>query len=233
MTGISAKFKRCSTRAAGLICAIMVCAVAVGVGAHAQTTTAIPNFAPDDQTSWYPDRPTGDNFLPPASGPGPIMSRPGYPYVPNNGRDFAGSNPTYRIADLTNPILQPWVVAQMKRDNDEVLAGKVPFMARERCYPGGVPEFDIYRRVGPPMLFFVQTAEGGADHLARRHAGAAHLHGRAALGASVAVLVRRIRRSLRRRYAGGRHHRAERPRPSSTITAPRIPSSCTWSSVFT
>jgi hypothetical protein len=85
------------------------------------------------------------------------MSRPGYPYVPNNGRDFAGSNPTYRIADLTNPILLPWVVEQMKRDNDEVLAGKVPFMARERCYPGGVPEFDIYRRVGPPMLFFVQT----------------------------------------------------------------------------
>ena len=134
-----------------------ICAVTFGIGARAQTTTAIPNFAPDDHTSWYPDRPAGDNFLPPQSGPGPIMSRPGYPYVPNNGRDFAGSNPTYRIADLTNPILQPWVVEQMKRDNDEVLAGKVPFMARERCYPGGVPEFDIYRRVGPPMLFFVQT----------------------------------------------------------------------------
>jgi len=134
-----------------------ICAVTFGVDALAQTTTGIPNFAPDDHTSWYPDRPTGDNFLPPQSGPGPIMSRPGYPYVPNNGRDFAGSNPTYRIADLTNPILQPWVVEQMKRDNDEVLAGKVPFMARERCYPGGVPEFNIYRRVGPPMLFFVQT----------------------------------------------------------------------------
>jgi len=139
----------------GAICAFLAC---LGPKAGAQTAP-IPNFAPDDHTSWYPDRPAGDNFLPPASGPGPIMSRPDYPYVPNNGRDFAGSNPTYRIADLTNPILQPWVIEQMKRDNDAVLAGKVPFMARERCYPGGVPEFDIYRRVGPPMLFFVQTAK--------------------------------------------------------------------------
>jgi hypothetical protein len=156
MTSLFAGFKRRSTRAVGSICAAMIC-IGVGAGAHAQTAAGIPNFAPDAHTSWYPDRPTGDNFLPPASGPGPIMSRPGYPYVPNNGRDFAGSNPTYRIADLTNPILQPWVVEQMKRDNDAVLAGKVPFMARERCYPGGVPEFVIYRRVGPPMLFFVQT----------------------------------------------------------------------------
>ena len=71
--------------------------------------------------------------------------------------DFAATHPTYRVADLTNPILQPWVIAQMKRDNDEVLAGKIPFMARERCYPGGVPEWDIFRRVAPPMVFFVQT----------------------------------------------------------------------------
>ena len=110
--------------------------------AHAQNAAAsIPNFAPDDHTSWHPDRPDGDNFLPPESGPGPIVSPKDHPYVPNGGDiDFAATHPTYRIADLSNPILQPWVIAQMKRDNDEVLAGKIPFMARERCYPGGVPE---------------------------------------------------------------------------------------------
>src|SRR5213079_1793092 len=27
----------------------------------------------------------------------------------------------------------------------------------ERCYPGGVPEFEIFRRVAPPMVFFIQT----------------------------------------------------------------------------
>jgi hypothetical protein len=143
--------------------------------APAETAPApIPNFAPDDRTSWYPDRPDGDNFLPPESGPGPVMQVKDIPYVPNQGfrtddpellrkyphaggEDFAASHPTYRIADLSNPILKPWVRAQMKRDNDAVLAGKIPFMARERCYPGGVPEFDIYRRVAPPMLFFIQT----------------------------------------------------------------------------
>jgi len=128
------------------------------IAAAAPATAPIPNFAPNDHTSWYPDRPDGDNFLPPESGPGPIVSRADHPYVPNGDEnDFAGTGPTYRIADLTNPILQPWVIEQMKKDNDEVLAGKVPFMARERCYPGGVPEWVIFRRVAPPMIFFVQT----------------------------------------------------------------------------
>jgi hypothetical protein len=128
------------------------------LGSPAQPATdPIPNFAPNDHTSWHPDRPDGDNFLPPESGPGPILTRPGYPYVPNGGQDFAATHPTYRIADLSNPILQPWVRDQMAKDNDEVLAGKIPFMARERCYPGGVPEFVVFRRVAPPMVFFIQT----------------------------------------------------------------------------
>lgn len=154
----------------------VICALATWLAAQAQTNTgSIPDFAPDDHTSWYPDRPDGDNFLPPESGPGPIMQVKDYPYVPNAGfttddpellqkygrrrtnDDFASTHPTYRIADLSNPILQPWVRQQMQSDNDEVRAGKVPFMARERCYPGGVPEFEIFRRVAPPMVFFVQT----------------------------------------------------------------------------
>jgi len=154
----------------GSVCALVL------FGLQAQSATSpIPNFAPDDHASWYPDRPDGDNFLPPESGPGPIMQVKDYPYVPNAGfttddpellqkygrrrtnDDFASTRPTYRIADLSNPILQPWVREIMKKDNDEVRAGKIPFMARERCYPGGVPEFEIFRRVAPPMVFFVQT----------------------------------------------------------------------------
>jgi hypothetical protein len=37
----------------------------------------------------------------------------------------------------------------MKKANDEVMAGGVPFIARERCWPAGVPAFDIMRRVAP------------------------------------------------------------------------------------
>src|SRR5262245_53875706 len=138
--------------------AVLPAAILILGAAQAQPAgTPTPNFAPNDHTSWHPDRLDGDNFLPPASGPGPIVSRPDHPYVPNAEGDFVASNPTYRVADLSNAILKPWVVEQMTRDNDAVLAGKVPFMARERCYPGGVPEFDIFRRVGAPMLFFLQT----------------------------------------------------------------------------
>src|SRR5215213_5336178 len=64
-------------------------------GSEAQTAASIPDFAPNDHTSWHPDRPDGDNFLSPERGPGPVVSRPGYPYVPNGEEnDFAGTNPT-------------------------------------------------------------------------------------------------------------------------------------------
>jgi hypothetical protein len=112
----------------------------------------VPNFNPDGETAWTADRPASDDFLPhdKSAGPGPVESDPAHPYTPNGQ-----GQPTYRIADLTNPILQPWVVAQMKKTNDDVLAGKVPFIARERCYPGGVPGMDIYNRGQP--LHFLQT----------------------------------------------------------------------------
>jgi hypothetical protein len=121
-------------------------------GANGQ---AIPNFAPDDSTSWFPDREAGDDYLPPASGPGPVLSDPAHPYVPNDGGRNTGRQPTYRVADLTNPILQPWTIPSMRKANNDVLAGKVPFMARERCWPPGVPGFDIFRRVA--AVYLVQT----------------------------------------------------------------------------
>jgi hypothetical protein len=117
------------------------------------TAAPVPIFTPDSTAAWVPDRPTGDDFLPPASGPGPVMSVKERPYVPNG----AGRQPTYRIADLANPILKPWAVAQMKKANDEVIAGKVPFITRERCWPAGVPGFTVYTRVQP--IYFLQTAK--------------------------------------------------------------------------
>ncbi len=155
--------------------AVTICSAVVLLLQGQAPKPQLPDFAPDDHTSWYPDRPDGDNFLPPDSGPGPIMQVKDLPYVPNagfqtddpellqkygrrnSGDDFVSTKPTYRIADLANPILQPWAREQMQRDNDEVRAGKIPFLARERCYPGGVPEFEIFRGVAPPMVFFVQT----------------------------------------------------------------------------
>jgi hypothetical protein len=60
-----------------------------------------------------------------------------------------------RIADLSNPILKPWAIEKMKKANDDVVAGKVPFIARERCWPPGVPGFAVYTRVQP--IYFLQS----------------------------------------------------------------------------
>ena len=126
----------------------------------AMAAAAIPNFAPNPQTSWYPPGQYGDDFLPPESGPGPVLSPPEHPYRPNDigGQSDAASNPTYRVADLTNPILQPWTLEPMRRWNEMALTGeKIPFTARERCFPPGVPAWHVFRRVAAPMIFFVQS----------------------------------------------------------------------------
>jgi hypothetical protein len=132
-------------------CALLAAASIGAPATLAPAAAEVPNFATDSATAWVPDRPTGDDFLPPESGPGPVMSAKDHPYVPNGG----GRQSTYRIADLDNPILKPWVIAQMKKANDEVLAGKVPFITRERCWPAGVPGFTVYTRVQP--IYFLQS----------------------------------------------------------------------------
>src|SRR5215475_8726694 len=82
----------------------------------ANEPASTPNLAPNSVTAWVPDRAAGDDFLPPPSGPGPVVSVKDHPYVPNN----VGQS-TFRVADLTNPILKPWAVEQMKKVNDDVL----------------------------------------------------------------------------------------------------------------
>jgi hypothetical protein len=61
------------------------------------------------------------------------------------------------VADLTNPILQPWAKEQMQKANDQVLAGKMPFRARELCWPIGVPGFAIFSAVEP--TYFLQKKD--------------------------------------------------------------------------
>jgi hypothetical protein len=129
----------------------LLTALACVAGPAAAGETA-PNFHPERNTGWLP---VGDDFLPPPSGPGPVTFDKRYPYVDNPTARRTHTQPTFRVADLTNPILKPWVVEQMQKANAEVLAGKAPFRARESCYPGGVPGFLIYNLVFPNL--FLQT----------------------------------------------------------------------------
>ena len=91
-----------------------------------------------------------DDFASPESGPGPVTYDKAHPYVPNG----YGKQVTFRIADLTNPILKPWVIEKMREQNELAATGKRAYEARASCRPGGVPGFLVMGRVNP--LYFVQ-----------------------------------------------------------------------------
>jgi hypothetical protein len=166
------RFSLSGLLSAGVLCASMLLAPSAGVS---QSTPKTPVFHAQFGAAWME---VGDEFLPPPSGPGPVVNDPRYPYIDNGRARRESKQPTYRVADLSNPILQDWAKAQMKKANDEVLAGKVPFRPRERCYPGSVPGFVVYTLVTP--FFFIQTDkqvtlvnEGGPE-VRRVHMNVAH-----------------------------------------------------------
>ena len=145
---------------AGLLCAGAAVGPTLGSEGASQREASVPNFSPSSRVGWLKTG-RGDEFLPPDSGPGPVVSDPAHPYVPSGGFNPYLLNPrgdgraeTAKIADVTNPILKPWAAEQMRRANDEVLAGKVGFTARSRCWPHGVPGFLLYP-VHP--IFFIQS----------------------------------------------------------------------------
>jgi hypothetical protein len=142
------KLTTASAIVAGILCAGAALGPALGQGAS-EHDAAIPDFAPSSGVGWLKTG-RGDEFLPPRSGPGPIVADPAHPYVPNGD----GRQETGKIADVTNPILKPWAAEQMRKANEEVLAGNVGFTARSRCRPHGVPGFLLYP-VHP--VFFIQT----------------------------------------------------------------------------
>jgi hypothetical protein len=128
--------------------ALAVAAMIMAANTDAQPRRSIPPFA-SSQFGWLADT----EFLPPASGPGPVTFDRSHPYVRNN----TPGQPSFRIGDTSNPILQPWVIARMSQDNREVLAGKFAFTARSSCWPAGVPGFLVFG-CGARTVYFVQTA---------------------------------------------------------------------------
>jgi hypothetical protein len=122
-----------------------VCAALTAAAAAQQPLP--PNFS-SSQVGWVP---IGGDFIQVPGAPRLVGNDATHPYVPNG----TGSQPTYRVADLNNPNLKPWVKERMKRDNDEVLAGKIGYTPRSSCRPSGVPAFLSFSRFDP--VYFVQT----------------------------------------------------------------------------
>ena len=144
--------------------AILVSA-ALGLSAVAQPMSP-PDFS-SNELAWAGG--IGVDFIPVPGSPSPIRQDPAHPFVPNG----TGKQPTYRIADLSNPNLKQWAKDIMKKDNDEVLGGKMAFTPRQSCMPAGVPGFILY---GGGALFFDADAQRGRNDFRRRPAGAAHLY---------------------------------------------------------
>jgi hypothetical protein len=131
----------------GVAVALVVSSLPLASASAAGKQTGVPDL----QSSTVGWSKIADDFQPPVSGPGPVTYAKDHPYVPNNG---GGSQVTFRIADLTNPILKPWAIEKMREQNELAAAGKRAYEARASCRPGGVPGFLVMGRVNP--LYFIQ-----------------------------------------------------------------------------
>src|SRR6195256_2609316 len=130
---------------AGAVCL----AGSLNVSAMAQSPP--PNFAPNANIGWYA---YNRQFIPPASGPGPVQQDPERPFVSNDEFRVTGKQPTQQLADLNNPILQPWAREVVRKRNELVLAGKPVYSRGASCWPIGVTAFLLSPMTQP--MFFVQ-----------------------------------------------------------------------------
>jgi hypothetical protein len=134
-------------------------------GAMAQSGgSSIPDFS---SNGWKTAN--GTDFIQVPGSPKPVTNDPGHPYVGNGEANRTGKQPNYRIGDLTNPNVKQWAKDVMKKDNDEVLRGKIAFTPGQSCVPWGVPAVTLS---GGPF-FFVHTPKivwmiEEGDRLARR-----------------------------------------------------------------
>src|SRR5579863_3420128 len=98
---------------AGILAGLLLGAGTFGTAIGAEQ---VPNFASNPNVGWIASgKGFGVDFVQPASGPGPVTNDPAYPYLTNAEATRLRRQPTYRVADLTNPILKPWAVAQMRK----------------------------------------------------------------------------------------------------------------------
>src|SRR5262249_34818948 len=132
---------------AGSVVTGLVYAVLTG---NIAAQSAPPDFS-SNQAAWL----TFDvEFQGVPGGPPLVRNDPPHPPVSNADALRTGKQPPFPIAGLSNPNLKPWVKERMKKDNDEVLSGKIAFTPHSSCSPAGVPAFHLY---GFQPMYFIQT----------------------------------------------------------------------------
>src|SRR5436190_13159720 len=103
--------------------ALGACILALALQAQAQT--ANDEAASTDIMGTWVRSDLEARFQPPQSGPGPLRDDPAHPH--HGHREGVAGLPdleaTPWVADLTNPILKPWVAAALKKNAERGLAG--------------------------------------------------------------------------------------------------------------
>src|SRR6266700_1477741 len=134
------------SRFVGTLTATLFCAGGALAADGAANGSAVPPFAFMDG-GWQA---MGADFRQPPSGPGPVRDVPGHEHGGNN----TGVQPSFRMADLSNPILQPWTRDALKKVNDKIAAGGGGFSPQVSCKPLGVPAFLLHPA---QPVYFIQT----------------------------------------------------------------------------
>lgn len=132
----------------GVAMAAVVCAGAAFSAPAEVEPLAIPDFS-SNVVGWIAQ---GVNFQLPPRGPHQVTNDPAYPFKPP-GR---GEAPTFRVADLTNPILQPWAREELKKRNDRIIGGGTGYTRQVSCWPMGTPAFLLYPA---QPIYFIQTPQ--------------------------------------------------------------------------
>ncbi len=140
----------------------VLCAMFVG-SALAQSPESVPDFS-SNGTAWQTGN--GGEFAAVPGSPSPVRQDPAHPFVPNG----QGKQPTYRIADLSNPNLKQWAKDIMKKDNDEVLGGKIAYTPASSCKPAGVPALMLaggpyYFVQGPKEVVIIMEGDHQVRHI--------------------------------------------------------------------
>ena len=123
---------------------------------EASVRRALSLGAPPAKVTAYLQGRTFNEWIPPATGLGPISDGPEHPFYNNNVAQLLGKNSTYRVADLTSDAarnLMPWAVDALKKQNALALAGRNGETRQARCWETGVPDF----HEAPQSLYFIQT----------------------------------------------------------------------------
>jgi hypothetical protein len=110
-----------------------------------------PVFTPNPSAGWFAYK---REFIPPASGAGPVLQDPAHPHVSNDEFRATGRQPTFPIGDPNSPILQPWARDALRKYNETALSGTPVYSLHANCYPIGVLEFLLEPMTRP--MYIVQ-----------------------------------------------------------------------------